>query len=243
MPGSPGASGSGQVLGNPSIAGPLSAQRRPSKGYSPTGIIRLQVTAVGTRGSGRDPRPLVSFSHAVMFGHHLSLPHTSGFVRRCWFDLFNFSVSKANTLPRRRWVCPPALHLEVTGEGEYSCKLSWGSLSYLPSNKPALIGQGFVSISLGNLLKGLRGNHMKNNCCAQQRIAWIRSLFPLYFSSAHLISLVNWTCNTLHYHAPAKEVLWLKQIWPLLAASDITNSTINFGEAVFYGWLFGKLAA
>lgn len=177
-----------------------------------------------------------------MFGHHLCLPHNSGFVLSCWFDRFNFCPRGPYTA-QKEVSLSPALHLEVTAEGEYSCKLSSGSLSYLSSHKPALIGQGFVSISLGNLLKGLQGNHMKNNCCAQQRIAWIRSLFPLYFSSAHLISLVNWTCNTLHYYAPAEEVLWLKQIWPLLAASDITNSTISFGEVVFYGWLFAKRAA
>lgn len=67
-----------------------------------------------------------------------------------------------------------------------------GAFLTYSGNKPAfLIGQGFVSISLVNLLRGQLGNHMKNNCYAQQRIAQLRSLFPSYFFSAHLISLVN----------------------------------------------------
>lgn len=73
--------------------------KKGKQGNSPMGIIRLQATAFGRRGSGHNPQPLVSFSHAVMFGHHLCLPHSSGFVLSCQFDCFNFSVPRSMPCP------------------------------------------------------------------------------------------------------------------------------------------------
>lgn len=150
--------------------GPLSARSRPTPWYSSTRGISLQGAAFGGRGSRHHPHLPISFSHAMVLGHYVSTQALG--LALTWFDLLNFSVHKVNTLPRRRKV--GLLHCTSQWQGRVNMVVTCpeGAFRSYSSNKPAfLIGQGFVSISLVNLLKGLLGKHMKNNCYAQQRIA------------------------------------------------------------------------
>lgn len=172
-------------FGQPNYCWSSCSPKEAKEGHSPTGIImNYCIWEQKIWASSSTPGEFYSCCDVW------TSPHTSGFVLSCCFGVFDFSAPRPTRCPKEMSLSP-APHLAVTAEGESSCELPSGSLSHSSSNKPALIGQGSVSISLGNLLKALRGNHMKNNGRARQRIAWVGSLFPLYFSSAHLISLVN----------------------------------------------------